>query len=82
MSSTTRSISRALTLGAAATLVFTLTACGQDASTPTGATASTSSSTTSETTQGAGAVVLDDGWVKATDDAMAGTEPMTAAMSP
>ena len=79
MSSTTRSISRALTLGAAATLVFTLTACGQDTPTPTGATASSSSSTTAETTQGAGAVALDDGWVKATDVAMAGMEPMTAA---
>ena len=71
MSSTTRSISRALTLGAAATLVLTLTACGQDTSTTTGATASTSSSTTPETTEGAAAVVLEDGWVKASDDAMA-----------
>ena len=79
MSSTTRSISRALTLGAAATLVLTLTACGQDTSTTTGATASTSSSTTPETTEGAAAVVLEDGWVKASDDATAGMEPMTAA---
>ena len=65
-------IRRALATGAAVALALTLSACGQEATTPTGATASTSSSTP------AAALVLDDGWVKAVDEAMAGMEPMTA----
>ena len=63
---------RALATGAAVALALALSACGQEATTPTGATASASSSTSTA------AVVLDDGWVKAVDEAMSAMEPMTA----
>lgn len=69
---------RALATTAAVALALTLSACGQETTTPTGATASTSSSTPDPSTASAAALVLDDGWVKAVDEAMAGMEPMTA----
>ena len=71
-SARTSATRRALATGAAVALALTLSACGQEATTPTGATASASSS------RSTAALVLDDGWVKAVDEAMAGMEPMTA----
>ena len=76
--SRTSATRRALATGAAVALALTLSACGQETTTPTGATASTSSSTADPSSTSAAGLVLDDGWVKAVDAAMAGMEPMTA----